>query len=148
MKKIIVLFLIFFNMALVSFGAKKPVQKEEFNYDFFKNFNDEILIENIARAIGNNLDLKIALSKVKESERIVKMSLANELPTIDFEPLVSKTFSSGELRRGANNYMIRSYNQSRSFYYTCRKAWRCRCFSWNSLQYGFNFYMGRTIYFV
>ena len=113
MKKIIVLFLIFFNIALVSFGAKKPVQKEEFNFDFFKNFNDEILIENIARAIGNNLDLKIALSKVKESERIVKMSLANELPTIDFEPLISKTFSSGELRRGANNYMIKSYNQSR-----------------------------------
>ena len=27
--------------------------------------------------------------------------------------LISKTFSSGELRRGANNYMIKSYNQSR-----------------------------------
>ena len=113
MKKIIVAFLILCSVSSVCFGAKKPAKAEEFNYDFFKKFKDEILLENIAKAIGNNLDLKIALSKVKESERIVKMSLANELPTIDFEPLISKTFSSGELRRGANNYMIKSYNQSR-----------------------------------
>ena len=117
MKKIltVTLFILFFVSSFSFALAKKQQKEEEINVDFFRKFQDEILLENILSAYSNNLDLKIAYSKVKESERIVKMSLASELPQVDFAPLISKTFSSGDLIRGKNNYMVRSYNQSRFY---------------------------------
>lgn len=117
MKKILtaLLFVLFFVSSFSFALAKKQQKEEEINVDFFRKFQDEILLENILSAYSNNLDLKIAYSKVKESERIVKMSLASELPQMDFAPLISKTFSSGDLIRGKNNYMVRSYNQSRFY---------------------------------
>ena len=117
MKKIltVTLFILFFISSFSFTLAKKQQKEEEINVDFFRKFQDEILLENILSAYSNNLDLKIAYSKVKESERIVKMSLASELPQVDFAPLISKTFSSGDLIRGKNNYMVRSYNQSRFY---------------------------------
>ena len=117
MKKIltVTLFILFFVSSFSFALAKKQQKEEEINVNFFRKFQDEILLENILSAYSNNLDLKIAYSKVKESERIVKMSLASELPQVDFAPLISKTFSSGDLIRGKNNYMVRSYNQSRFY---------------------------------
>lgn len=85
----------------------------EINLAFWQKFNDEILINNLSKSFENNLDLKIANSKIKESEKIVKLSLADELPAVSFDGLMGRTFSSSDLRRGNNNFMINSYHQTR-----------------------------------
>lgn len=86
---------------------------EYLNLDFWQGFQDEILINNLQKAMQNNLDLQIAALKVKESEKIVKLSLSQELPQIDFAPLIGQTFASSDMLRGSNNFMIHSYNQAR-----------------------------------
>lgn len=111
MKKIltIILFQLVFNVA----GVFAAADSEYVDFDFWKKFNDETLVNNLQKSIENNVDLKIATLKVKESEKIVKMSLASELPSIDFNGLAGKIFSSSDLRRGYQNYMIKSYTQTR-----------------------------------
>lgn len=89
------------------------VMGSELNLAFWQKFNDEILINNLSKSFENNLDLKIANSKIKESEKIVKLSLSNELPAISFDGLMGRTFSSSDLKRGDNNFMINSYHQTR-----------------------------------
>lgn len=118
MKKIFCLIttIIFILSNLNSLSLAKYVEKnkeEYLNLDFWKTFNDELLIDNIKTGYSNNLDLKIATLKVRESEKIVKLSLAQELPTIDFNPLIGRIFSSSDLKRGSNNFQIKSYRQTR-----------------------------------
>ena len=54
---------------------------EYINYDWWNNFNDEILTSYIDRAIKNNYDLKMATIAVDEYYQNVKVQFANELPT-------------------------------------------------------------------
>ncbi len=62
--------------------AKSDEFKYEYiNYNWWKNFNDEILSGYIDRAIKNNYDLKMATISVDEYYQAVKMQFANELPS-------------------------------------------------------------------
>lgn len=54
---------------------------EYINYDWWKNFNDNILTSYIDRAIKNNYDLKMATVAVDEYYQAIKIQFANELPT-------------------------------------------------------------------
>ncbi len=111
MKKILTIILLQFFFCAV--GAFATDSNDYVDFGFWKKFNDEILVNNIQKSVENNVDLKIAVLKVKESEKIVKMSLASELPSIDFDGLAGKIFSSSDLLRGYRNYSIRSYTQTR-----------------------------------
>ena len=64
--------------------------------EFWKNFNDEILIENLNTVYDNNHDLKAAVLKVNEAQRVVKMSFANELPHFTFQGYVGQIFKSSD----------------------------------------------------
>ncbi len=86
---------------------------QELDLGFWKKFDDEILISNIVQSYNNNLDLKIANSKIKESEKIVKLSLSQELPTLSFDGLMGRTFASSNLERGKNNFAINNYKLTR-----------------------------------
>ncbi len=88
-------------------------KRQYLNLPFWEKFNDEILINNIIKAYENNPDLKIADTKIKESEKIVKLSLAEELPHINFEGMLGRTFASSDMLRGKNNFMIYNYSQTR-----------------------------------
>ncbi len=62
--------------------AKSDVFKYEYiNYDWWKNFNDDILNGYIDTAIKNNYDLKMATIAVDEYYQAVKIQFANELPS-------------------------------------------------------------------
>lgn len=116
MKKIFCSIFLIIQIMSFCFANAKDLQKDKLEYlnlDFWNNFQDEILTDNLKTAFQNNIDLKIAALKVKESEKIVKLSLSQELPQIDFMPMIGQTFSSSNLLRGTNNFMINSYNQSR-----------------------------------
>ncbi len=86
---------------------------QELDLGFWEKFDDEILISNIVQSYNNNLDLKIANSKIKESEKIVKLSLSQELPTLSFDGLMGRTFASSNLERGKNNFAINNYKLTR-----------------------------------
>ncbi len=62
--------------------AKSDEFKYEYiNYNWWSNFNDEILTGYIDRAIKNNYDLKMATIAVDEYYQAVKVQFANELPS-------------------------------------------------------------------
>lgn len=62
--------------------AKSDSFKYEYiNYDWWNNFNDEILKGYIDLAIKNNYDLKMATIAVDEYYQAVKIQFANELPS-------------------------------------------------------------------
>ncbi len=113
-KNLLTIFLIFLISQLFAFCLAANEDKRQYlNLNFWEKFNDEILINNIEKAFENNPDLKIADSKIKESEKIVKLSLAEELPHINFEGMLGRTFASSDLLRGKNNFMINNYSQTR-----------------------------------
>ena len=80
---------------------------------FWKNFNDEILIENLLQVYENNNDLKTAVLKVNEANRVVKMSFANELPHIGFEGYVGRIFKSSDEVFGS--ITIPNYSETRYY---------------------------------
>ncbi len=113
-KNLLTIFLIFLISQLFAFCLALEQDKKQFlNLSFWEKFNDEILISNIMKAYENNPDLKIADTKIKESEKIVKLSLAEELPHINFEGMLGRTFASSDMLRGKNNFMIYNYSQTR-----------------------------------
>ena len=62
--------------------AKSDEFKYEYiNYDWWKNFNDDILNGYIDKAIKNNYDLKMATIAVDEYYQAIKVQFANELPS-------------------------------------------------------------------
>lgn len=62
--------------------AKSDEFKYEYiNYNWWNNFNDEILTGYIDKAIKNNYDLKMATIAVDEYYQAVKMQFASELPS-------------------------------------------------------------------
>jgi len=62
--------------------AKSDQFKYEYiNYNWWSNFNDEILTGYIDKAIKNNYDLKMATIAVDEYYQAIKIQFASELPT-------------------------------------------------------------------
>ena len=73
--------------------AKSNQFKYEYiNYDWWNNFNDDILTGYIDKAIQNNYDLKNATIAVDEYYQAVKIQFASELPTVTtgFSPAYTK----------------------------------------------------------
>ena len=100
MKKIIHLLLVFFCVGFFNFSYANEVEKTYqltyLNLPFWSNFNDEILINNLQEVYTNNNDLKATTLKVSESQKLVKMSLANELPHIGFNGHINQIFKSSD----------------------------------------------------
>ena len=96
MKKLSILFLLIcFTLCPVSAKINETAP-DYTNFEFWNKFNDEILIDNLTKVYENNNDLKAAVLKVNEAQRIVKMSFANELPHIGFEGYAGQIFNSSD----------------------------------------------------
>ena len=96
MKKLNILFLLIcFTLCPVSAKINETAP-DYTNFGFWNKFNDEILIDNLTKVYENNNDLKAAVLKVNEAQRIVKMSFANELPHIGFEGYAGQIFNSSD----------------------------------------------------
>lgn len=66
------------------------------NLPFWQNFNDDVLIKNLTTVYQNNNDLKASSLKVKEAQRLVKISLANQLPYVGFDGYIGRIFHSSD----------------------------------------------------
>lgn len=56
------------------------------NIDWWDNFTDPYLKENIYKAVQNNHELKMASLKTKEYQQMVKVAFAKELPSVTLSP--------------------------------------------------------------
>ena len=94
MKKIFTLFLTICISVLPAIAEEHL--NEYMNISFWQKFNDENLTDNLLKMYENNNDLKAAVLKVNEANRVVKMSFANELPSLGFEGYVGRIFKSSD----------------------------------------------------
>ena len=94
MKKLIT---IIFTLFIITTPALAINDTTEYlNIPFWQKFNDDILVKNLLKVYENNHDLKSAVLKTNEANRVVKMSFANELPHIGFEGYVGRIFKSSD----------------------------------------------------
>lgn len=110
MKKALITALILACNFLSAFGIEAQDKTEYLNLNWWKKFNDEILIDHLLDAYENNHDLKTADINTKEANQIVKMSFAKELPEINFNGRYKRDFESSDIRHG--DILIPNYTQS------------------------------------
>lgn len=79
------------------------------NISWWDKYNDPILSGYIQELFEKNHHLKIAALKVKEGEKMVRISLANELPQVSFDGTLGRTMRSSDQHFGP--MVIPSYAQ-------------------------------------
>lgn len=113
MKKYLVTFIYLFFMSLPVFAITDSVL-EHMNMDWWKNFNDEHLIQNLLKVYENNYDLKNAALKIQANEQVAKMQFAQELPFVTFSADISRDLKAARQQFG--EMQIQTYSQN-NFYF-------------------------------
>lgn len=88
---------------------EKALHTQYLNLQWWEKYNDPILTGYLQELYDKNHDLKIAALKVMEGEKMVKVSLANELPQITFDGNLGRVMRSSDQHFG--NMVIPSYAQ-------------------------------------
>lgn len=111
MRKIVltVFCFLFINVSVFAIDATS----EYMNIDWWKNFNDEYLVDNLLKVYQNNYDLKNAALKIQANEQVVKMQFANELPAVNFSGEISRDLRAARQKFG--DMSIPNYSQN-NFY--------------------------------
>lgn len=79
--------------------------------DWWIKYGDDILVSHIEKVYRQNPDLKIAAIKTKQMQEVIKMSFANELPQVNFNPSIGRELRSSDIYFG--NLLIPEYSQTR-----------------------------------
>lgn len=117
--KIILLCMLLIFSTTTAFAKSKVKNKpqknadnkiEYLNLNWWNKFEDPLLTEYLLIAYRHNHDLKIASLKVQQGQQIVKQSLSQELPSIQFSGNFARTFRSSDTYFG--DMFIPNYNQS------------------------------------
>lgn len=94
-------------------NSNENYRLEYLNLDWWQKYNDPVLTDYISTAFKNNQDLKIATLNVKQSEQVVKMAFAGQLPQIGFQGDVFRDFRSANVKLG--DVIVKDYSQSNFF---------------------------------
>lgn len=120
MKILKILLTLFILLCTVSLADAKTKSNSNENYrleylnlDWWQKYNDPILSDYISTAFKNNQDLKIATLNVKQSEQVVKMAFAGQLPKVGFQGDVFRDFRSANVKLG--DVIVKDYSQSNFF---------------------------------
>ena len=120
MKILKILLTLFILLCTVSLAGAKTKSNSNENYrleylnlDWWQKYNDPVLTDYISTAFKNNQDLKIAALNVKESEQVVKMAFAGQLPQVGFQGDVFRDFRSANVKLG--DVIVKDYSQSNFF---------------------------------
>lgn len=120
MKILKILLTLFILLCTVSLADAKTKSNSNENYrleylnlDWWQKYNDPVLTDYISTAFKNNQDLKIATLNVKQSEQVVKMAFAGQLPQIGFQGDVFRDFRSANVKLG--DVIVKDYSQSNFF---------------------------------
>lgn len=106
----VIVMLSFSNIASAKTKPNKINTLEYMNLGFWSKFNDENLNNYMDIIYRNNTDIKTTSYKVNEAQRLVKISLANELPQIGFDGYIGRTFKSSDEVFG--NLVIPNYAET------------------------------------
>ena len=87
----------------VSTDAPQPDAKAELDQQWWKNFNDPVLTQLIAKAAANNFDLKIAEARIAQSRASVASATATLLPQGDIKGTATREANQLALPGGASN---------------------------------------------
>ena len=115
-KILLTLFILLCNLTVAQAKASKNTtdyRTEYLNLDWWQKYNDPVLTGYITTAFKNNQDLKIASLNVKQSEQVVKMAFAGQLPQVGFQGDVFRDLSSATVKMGA--ITVGDYSQSNFF---------------------------------
>ena len=113
MKKYLVTFIYLFFMSLPVLAITDS-GLEHMNMDWWKNFNDEYLTQNLLKVYENNYDLKNAALKIQANEQVAKMQFAQELPFVTFSADISRDLKAARQQFG--EMQIPTYSQN-NFYF-------------------------------
>lgn len=120
MKILKILLTLFILLCTVSLADAKTKSNSNENYrleylnlDWWQKYNDPVLTDYISTAFKNNQDLKIAALNVKQSEQVVKMAFAGQLPQVGFQGDVFRDFRSANVKLG--DVIVKDYSQSNFF---------------------------------
>ena len=104
-----------FNVAAEARTKKNTpdYRMEYLNLDWWEKYKDPVLTDYITTAFKNNQDLKIATLNVKQSEQVVKMAFAGQLPQLGFQGDLFRDFTSSTIKFG--DVVIPDYKQSNFF---------------------------------
>lgn len=92
-------------------SAKESVNRLDYlNLDWWKNYNDEILINHLQTLYNNNHDIRIAELKSKQSEENVRLAGANQLPQAGFDWEFSRVMRGPQTEFGS--VVIPRYSQN------------------------------------
>lgn len=115
-KILLTLFILLCNLTVAEAKASKNTtdyRTEYLNLEWWQKYNDPVLTDYITTAFKNNQDLKIASLNVKQSEQVVKMAFAGQLPQVGFQGDVFRDLSSATVKMGA--ITVGDYSQSNFF---------------------------------
>lgn len=91
--------------------AKEQVDRLSYmNMDWWKKYNDEILISHLNTLYENNHNLKIAALKTKQAEENVRLAGANQLPQVGFSGEFTREMRGGQTQFG--DLVIPTYSQN------------------------------------
>ena len=91
--------------------AKEQVDRFSYmNMDWWKKYNDEILISHLNTLYTNNHNLKIAALKTKQAEENVRLAGANQLPQVGFSGEFTREMRGGQTQFG--DLVIPTYSQN------------------------------------
>ena len=111
---------IFFTLILLCFftaayakdtAAEKDYRLDYVNINWWKNYNDDNLVNLMMSAYNNNQDLKIATIKSRQADQAVKEAFANELPNLRFNGNLGRELTAADTRFG--DVLIPDYSQTR-----------------------------------
>lgn len=110
-KKILIISLFLISLPV---GAKECTNRLDYmNMDWWKNYNDEVLINHFQTLYENNHDLRIAALKTKQTEENIRLAGANQLPQLGFDGSVSRVFRGPRTQFGS--VVIPKYIQNEIF---------------------------------
>jgi len=110
-KKILIISLFLISLPV---GAKECTNRLDYmNMDWWKNYNDEVLINHFQTLYENNHDLRIAALKTKQAEENIRLAGANQLPQLGFDVSVSRVFRGPRTQFGS--VVIPKYIQNEIF---------------------------------
>ena len=110
-KKILIISLFLISLPV---GAKESTNRLDYmKMDWWKNYNDEVLINHFQTLYENNHDLRIAALKTKQAEENIRLAGANQLPQLGFDGSVSRVFRGPRTQFGS--VVIPKYIQNEIF---------------------------------
>jgi NodT family efflux transporter outer membrane factor (OMF) lipoprotein len=80
------------------------------NFDWWKNYNDDILMSHLETVYSNNHNLKIAAYKTKQAEENVRLVGAKQLPQVGIDAELTRTMRGAQTEFGS--VIIPKYSQN------------------------------------